>query len=105
MKFPAVGTAARGGLKRLSEALELLKTQKAFTLTFSIFPDISAGIDTIGTKSPHFREVEHFREHAKRTIGLVGNVGIGMMQLGNVGARHLDPPLSQDRKGPLSRRK
>ena len=64
---------------------------------------MAARIRPIGPKTPHFGKVEHLRQDAQRPIGLIGDVSIGLVQLGNVRSRHFGhaPPsqLAVDEQG------
>ena len=101
----AVPAAARGRFEGCAQSGEFLAAQIPFTFGLGIFFDVAAGIGAVGSKPPHFGQIEHLGDHAQRAIGLIGNVGIGVVQLGDVGAcdvRDLSPPqltVNEKREG------
>ena len=72
--------------------------QEPLALLLRIFLDVLARVRSVRPQTPHLGEVEHLGDDLQAPIGVVGDVPEIVMDLGDVGARHLGHAMTPERR-------
>ena len=75
--------------QHLADTSQLSRAQEPLALLLRILLDVLARIAAVWTQAPHLGKVEHLGDHLQAAIGVVGDVAEIVMELGDVGTRHL----------------
>ena len=84
--------------QHLADTPQLGGAQEPLALLLRIFLDVLARVRSVRTQAPHLGEVEHLGDDLQAPVGVVGDVPEIVMDLGDVGPRHLGHAMAPERR-------